>query len=139
MSSGGTIFGSQGSQLVIPANAFTLNGTAVTGNVDIEFVEIYDRASMLLNNMPTTGKRSNGDEEALKSKGEFFINAKQNGTQLDIATPIQLQSAILEGETFGTVEPMQALKLVMIYKIPMFGKKFKMLVENQWVLNLASV
>ncbi|MEE9350236.1 MAG: hypothetical protein V3U80_09330 [Flavobacteriaceae bacterium] len=91
-STGGTVTGSQGTQVTFPANSIGLNGVAVTGNVDIELVEVYDRASMLLNNMPTSGKKPNGDEEALKSAGEYFINATQNGTDLDLLAPAQVQS-----------------------------------------------
>jgi len=89
---GGTITGSQGTQVTFQPNAIGLNGTPVTGNVKIELVEVYDRASMLLNNMPTSGKKPNGDEEALKSAGEYFINAKQGNANLELLSPAQVKS-----------------------------------------------
>ncbi len=89
---GGTVTGSQGTRVSFPANSFGLNGNPVTGNVEVELIELYDRASMLLNNMPTSGKKPNGDEAALKSAGEFFINAKQNGTGLDLLNDASVSS-----------------------------------------------
>lgn len=97
---GGEITGSQGTKVIFPANAFGLNGVAVTGNVEVELIEIYDKATMLLNNMPTSGIRPNSDEEALKSAGEFFIHAKQNGTDLEL-----LQDAQVESRGVGTAIP----------------------------------
>src|SRR5688572_10117846 len=48
-SSGGTITGAKGTKLQFGSNAFTTeSGAAVTGTVDIELIEIYDRSSMLL-------------------------------------------------------------------------------------------
>ena len=89
---GGTITGTQGTKVTFPANAFGLNGSPVTGNVDVELIEIYDRASMLLNNMPTSGIKPTGEEAALKSAGEFFINAKQNGSDLDLLLMAEVSS-----------------------------------------------
>ena len=81
---GGIITGTQGTQVTFQPNSFGLNGTPVTGNVTVKLIEIYDKASMLLKNKSTLGERVNGDKEALKSAGEFFINAEQgvNGLEL---------------------------------------------------------
>ncbi|REE80859.1 hypothetical protein BX611_2517 [Lutibacter oceani] len=81
---GGIITGAQGTQVTFQPNSFGLNGSPVTGNVTVQLIEIYDKASMLLNNKSTLGKRANGDKEALKSAGEFFINAKQGANELDL-------------------------------------------------------
>lgn len=90
---GGTqITGAQGTVITFPANSIGLNGVPVTGNISVELVEVYDRAGMLLNNMPTSGIKPNGDQEALKSQGEFFLNAKQGGNQLEILSPVEIQS-----------------------------------------------
>ena len=88
---GGTMYGNEGTQLFFYPNSFTdQNGDPVTGSVTIELIEIYDKAKMLLTNMPTNGKRPNGDVETLKSAGEFFINANQDGNQLQLANEFQL-------------------------------------------------
>ncbi len=93
---GGTITGEQGTKVIIPANAIGLNGAAVSGNIDVELIEVYDKASMVLQNMSTKGRKPNDDEEALKSAGEFFVNAKQNGQQLEVLTNITVQSRGLD-------------------------------------------
>ena len=80
---GGNIKGTQGTRIEFGANAFkTLSGGAVTGNVDVELIEIYDRATMLLTKKPTNGKMENGDISTLVSGGEFYVNATQDGAQL---------------------------------------------------------
>ena len=80
---GGSIKGSKGSILQFPANGFlTTAGVAVSGNVDVEFIEIYSRSSMLLAQKPSVGKRSNGNKEMLVSGGEFYVNATKDGNPL---------------------------------------------------------
>jgi hypothetical protein len=91
-SAGGTITGSQGSEIYIPAGALGLNGTPVSGNVEIQLIEIYSRGHMLLDNMPTNGKNANGEIEMLKTAGEFYLNAVQNGNNLEILTFVQFRS-----------------------------------------------
>ena len=106
-STGGTITGSQGTQITFPANSIGLNGTAVTGNIDVELIEIYGKSGMVLQDMSTKGKKQNGDEEALKSAGEFFVNARQNGTQLEVLMPITVQS---KGVAPADWEPMNVFR-----------------------------
>ncbi len=83
-STGGVITGEQGSKVTFQPNSFGLNGTPVTGNVTVKLIEIYDKASMLLKDKSTQGRRANGDKEALKSAGEFFIEAKQGTNDLEL-------------------------------------------------------
>ena len=82
-STGGTIIGEDYTSIYFFPNSFLdQNGDTVTGSVDIELIEIYTRADMVLTKLPTNGRRDNGDVEALQSAGEFFINARQNGSDL---------------------------------------------------------
>ncbi len=37
------------------------NGIAVVGEVDVEIIEIYEKATMVLAKMPTNGRRANGN------------------------------------------------------------------------------
>ncbi len=91
----GIVVGVQGTQLSFPPNAFEfLDGTAVTGNVDIELVEVYDKADMLKKKLPTNGKQPNGDVVTIISGGEFFVNATQNGTQLRPAEAFELTAPV---------------------------------------------
>ena len=85
------VYGEEGTILYFTANSFEdQNGDPVTGSVTIELIEIYDKAKMLLTDMPTNGKRPNGDVETLISGGEFYINAKQNGEQLQLINDFTL-------------------------------------------------
>lgn len=61
---------------------FTLDGVAVTGSVDIEFIALFDTADMVVTNRATMGRMANGDLSMLVSGGEFYVNATQNGQQL---------------------------------------------------------
>ncbi len=98
---GGTITGTEGTKITFPANAFMRNGNPATGNVEIELIEVYNRAGMLTMNKSSKGVRNNGDEEILQSGGELFINAKQNGDQLTLGAPMHVESAIDEQGDFG--------------------------------------
>ncbi|WP_378181548.1 hypothetical protein [Aquimarina sp. SS2-1] len=87
----GQVYGEEGTILYFPPGSIVdQNGDPVTGNVTVELIEIYDKAKMLLTKMPTNGKRPNGDVETLISAGEFYINATQNGEQLEVANNFQL-------------------------------------------------
>lgn len=88
---GGEINGTNGTILLFTPNSFLdQNGDPVSGEVTIELIEIYDKAKMLLTKMPTNGKRPNGDIETLVSGGEFYVNASQEGQQLELANAFQL-------------------------------------------------
>jgi hypothetical protein len=58
--------------------------------------------------MSTKGQKNNGDEEALKSAGEFFVNAKQNGTQLDVLIPITVESKQIASANFENMQVFRA-------------------------------
>lgn len=85
-----TFTSDSGVEITINGNCLTKNGNAVTGNVDIEFVEIFNKGTMLTTNKPTMGIMPNGDKALLISGGEFFIEATQNGVALDTNCNIQL-------------------------------------------------
>ena len=107
---GGSITGEQGTRIFFPPNALAYqDGSPVTGEVTIELVEIYNKADMLLKNMPTNGKRPDGTIEMIKSAGEFFINATKNEEQLTLTQPMQLQS---KGVPFEDVDPDMGLFIV---------------------------
>lgn len=73
-----------GTSLYIPANCLTLNGDMVTGEVDLEFIEFYERASMATSNKPLMGVKPNGNKAALQTGGQFFVQAYQNGEPLEM-------------------------------------------------------
>ena len=79
---GGVLTTPAGTQLMFYPNTFvTLDDQPVTGDVTIQFKEIYLKSDMLLSDMPTmlTGGAP------LKSGGEFWIKAASNGVPVKIA------------------------------------------------------
>jgi hypothetical protein len=86
-SAGGSFTSPQGTQVTIPANAFVTNGsTPVTGNLIIQFKDIYKKSDMLLSNMPT--QTATGP---LKSGGEFFIKVLANDIAVTLANGKNIQ------------------------------------------------
>lgn len=85
-----TLTSEKGVTIHIPGDCLTLNGNPVTGTVDLEYAELFDRGTMLVTNKPTMGRMPNGDLGLLISGGEFYINAKQSGQQLAITCSMSL-------------------------------------------------
>lgn len=73
-----------GVTLNISAGCLMLNGETVSGMVDLEFVEVFDRGRMLTTNTATMGTKPDGTKALLLSGGAFYINASQSGEPLDI-------------------------------------------------------
>jgi hypothetical protein len=105
-SAGGTVTGAQGTRITFAPGAVGLEGVPAEGDVQIELVEIYDRSSMVLTDRATMGIREDGSLEALKSAGQFFINAKQGGADLDVTGQIMVES---RGIDPVTVDPEMTL------------------------------
>lgn len=81
----------KGVQFTINTNCLTLNGNAIaSGQIDIEYAEVFDRGTMMATDKTTMGRLPNGDMTLIISGGEFYINATKNGQQLDITCPMQL-------------------------------------------------
>ena len=59
--------------LTIPPNALTLGGLPVTGDVNLEYTEIFDPGNMAATNRPTMGILPDGKQSLLNSGGEFNI------------------------------------------------------------------
>jgi len=85
-----TYISENGVELTIYGGCLTRNGNPVTGNVDLEFVEIFNRGTMLVTNKPTMGAISGGSQQLLISGGEFYVNITQNGVQLESTCGVQL-------------------------------------------------
>ncbi len=82
-----TITGEQGTKVSFPEDAFVdLNNQPVSGDIQIELLEIYDQATMLLSEKPTT---SNG--QLLVSGGEVFIGATANGETLQLSDDVTIK------------------------------------------------
>ncbi|MCF6129290.1 hypothetical protein L1S35_06365 [Flavobacterium sp. AS60] len=70
-----------GVALTIDRSCLRKNGAAVTGIVDFEYIEIFDKGTMLVTNKTTLGLVGT-EKHLLTSGGEFYINATQGGEQL---------------------------------------------------------
>lgn len=81
----------KGVSISIDPSCLTKNGNPVTGIVQLEVVEIFDRGNMLIANKPTTGQTVSGQKQLLISGGEFYVNAKQDGTQLSTNCGYQIK------------------------------------------------
>ena len=53
--------------------------TQVTGDVTLEYIELFDRGSMVVGNKPLKGEDAAGNLIPLITGGEFYINVTQNG------------------------------------------------------------
>lgn len=85
-----TLTSAKGVKININGNCLTKAGNAVTGAIDIEYVELFDKGSMLVTNKPTMGLMSDGNKNLLISGGEFFIKATQGGQALATSCSINL-------------------------------------------------
>lgn len=85
-----TLTSEKGVDIYINTACLNLNGNAVTGTINLEFVELFDKGTMLTTNKPTMGILPSGDKALLISGGEFFMNATQNGVALQTSCAIQL-------------------------------------------------
>ncbi len=84
-STGTTSFTSeQGVQLDV-FSCTDASGNQSTGfaDIDLRFMEIFDRGTMLVTDRPTVGISPSGEEGILISGGEFFLDGTQNGEQLN--------------------------------------------------------
>lgn len=93
---------SKGVTINLDGNALTKNGLPVTGAIDIKYVEIFDKGTMLVTNKPTMGVMADGKKSLLISGGEFFIKASQGGIDLVSTGTIQLQ---IPGNLTGGTDP----------------------------------
>lgn len=80
----------KGVKVNINGDCLTKNGTPVTGEVAIEYIELFDKGDMLVTNKPTMGMMPDGKKNLLISGGEFFIKATQNGVELETSCFINM-------------------------------------------------
>ncbi|RMA57268.1 hypothetical protein [Ulvibacter antarcticus] len=96
----------KGTQVFITAGCLMQGGSPATGAAELTFVEVFDKASMLTANKATMGVLPGGDRGMIISGGEFYINVKQNGNQLDLTCPM---SVIIDASLTGGADPAMTL------------------------------
>lgn len=93
-----------GTNLYIGPGCLSLNGDQASGEIDLEFIEFYERGSMATSKKPLMGVKPNGDKAALQTGGQFYIQAYKDGNPLDMSCLLQL---IIPGDlTNGTENDM---------------------------------
>mgnify|MGYP006164498529 CR=1 FL=1 len=60
-----TLTSAKGVKLYINGDCLTKNGNSVTGQVDIEYIELFDKGNMLVTNKPTMGITADGKKNLL--------------------------------------------------------------------------
>ncbi|MGB0404138.1 MAG: hypothetical protein ACPGEG_08580 [Salibacteraceae bacterium] len=79
------ITGEQGTSIIFSPNSFeTKNGDPVTGEIEIKLLEVYTKGDMILNDLPTVGRKKNGELAPLISGGQFNIQVSQNQEELKL-------------------------------------------------------
>jgi hypothetical protein len=98
------ITGAAGTKIDIYSNSLLKNGVAVTGTVDIELIEAYDKADLLSMGLHTMGRDYAWNYAPMVSAGEFYFKASQNGQDLEINPngPIQITTAAFPDADFNT-------------------------------------
>lgn len=95
-----------GAVLNIPGNCLLENGSPVAGEVELTFIDLYNKEDMMTTNKPTMGRMPNGDKKVLVSGGEFFIEVRKDGNLLDMGCTYQL---IVPANNTGGPDPEMTL------------------------------
>lgn len=92
-----------GAKLVLSPNCLMdEEGNPVTGNVDMTYIEIYDKGNMALTNKPVVAfDPASGHPVPLITGGQYFIEMKQGNKKL---TSICLYSITIPGSLTGGVD-----------------------------------
>ena len=108
----GYITGEQGTSLsFIGSNILShQDGSPVTGDVTVELLEVFDKGTMLVANMPSMGMTETGEIAQLISGGEHFVNATQGEEQLVLNTGFILTAPV--DEEVGEIEQMTMFRAV---------------------------
>lgn len=85
-----TFTSAKGVLVSINGDYLTKNGTPATGEVQIEFIEIFDKGTMLVTNKPTMGIMPDEKKSLLISGGEFYIKATQGDVELKSTSSMKL-------------------------------------------------
>ena len=86
-----TFTSDKGVLITIDGSCLTLDGNPVTGEVAIEYAEVFDAGTMLVTDKTTMGALPGGGMGLIISGGEFYINATQNGQQLGMGCNLNLK------------------------------------------------
>ncbi|MEO8932916.1 MAG: hypothetical protein ABI295_01310, partial [Xanthomarina sp.] len=86
-----TLTSTHGVKITINGSCLRKDGNAVTGMVDLEYAEIFEKGNMITTNKPTMGIMPNGDKALLLTGGEFFLEVTQDGIALETTCNMELE------------------------------------------------
>ncbi|MBW3519130.1 hypothetical protein [Flavobacterium sp. NKUCC04_CG] len=87
---GGVFETNSSTQISIPADAIRAhNGERINGNIEIVYIEIFNKSKMAVTNKPTMGL-VDGERRLLETGGEFYLDITYEGQQVDIVSPIKV-------------------------------------------------
>ncbi|WP_339695779.1 hypothetical protein [uncultured Marixanthomonas sp.] len=95
-----------GAEIQIFPNCLYNEGDLVNGEVELTFIDLYEKRDMATTNKPTMGLMQNGDKAPLVSGGEFFIEVRQNGDLLEMGCQYQL---MVPSDNTGGIDPEMVL------------------------------
>ena len=91
----GYVVGTEGTIVQIATGSMLhRDGELVSGPIDLELIELYDKGSMLVTDMPSTGLNGAGERAQLISGGEHYVNATQDGEQLYLGSDMRIDAPV---------------------------------------------
>jgi hypothetical protein len=100
-----TIEGEHGLQATFyPNTLMDENGNDITGFVDVELVEIFNKKDMILKNKPTLSYHQ-GEYKPLISDGEFYISVTQNNNPVFLKPYLEVKVTIPRNDFSVTSTP----------------------------------
>lgn len=73
----------KGVKVSFPEHCLTIGGQPVTGEVTVDFIELFDKADLLTTNIATMGRDENDNVRFLITGGAFYVEVTQNGKKVD--------------------------------------------------------
>ena len=82
-----------------PHSIVTKDGSQIDGPITIDYIEIFRKEQMAIANTPTMGQVPDSEQkDLLVSGGEFYIDIKFNGEQVEIIAPVKVNIATSNSE-----------------------------------------
>ena len=73
----------KGVEVRIQTSCLTVGGQPLLGDIEVQFVELFERGNLLTTNIATMGMHGNGDLEMLVTGGAFNLTVTKNGVEID--------------------------------------------------------
>lgn len=89
----GVVFSTKTKTTIVipPGSIMTKDGKKIDGDIEIDYIEIFNKKTMVVANKPTMGQLVNStDKGLLTTGGEFYLDIKFNGQQVNVVTPIKV-------------------------------------------------